>query len=719
MKQIKLIFILMTLLISIFIVGATLTSDSLTPADGTTDMWGKAGGDNITFTVKFEEANLNMNITNISFFSDIDGSWGADGVLDAPVSGLGNSYTWTYEYNGTQRGTFLWHFLAYSDGIYRVNESFNFTNLTSIGIGNISGLILDDFPIKDGGTFIISNISDLASGSEETISPTLYTIDYATGNVTFTLTAENWTRWNNSNFNLSYFRNESRLSTTNRSITVGTAPTVTIDFPADSIVSKTINQTFVNFSVVGEAPKYWCSLFTNESSSYTQRGVTAVVEASQINQSNVTITYEFFEQNDIEYSIFCAETATTSSALANIWTFSSNQSLSIDDTIPTLIGFTPTNNSYLNDTYILAGINVTDINLQSCNIYVNDTLNMTNNSVTSGVLWQSGDELGANITLVPDGDYKISYACNDTAANEFVLNTTIYTVDTAYPGIVNETNISALGFFDRFNLTWRTINDSTNGSLTWGTDANGIDGGSSVSPAGSGGSYTTIHEATIIFNDTEQTTYVNITSCDRAGNCDRNNITLTSPKGMRSGWSEYAHYSDNPEKLGDIINDTGTPDYIYVWNATNQDWISLSDLYVGNDLFELEYGTVYFLYSATNETFWRDTSGVGTGSNYYDYNFTTGHNFIGITDSSDDYDFSNLSLFLLQNFTVFDAENNFNWTHFSGWNLSQDTVDYYFNWSWNNETLLGRTYDIESVWIWANRNVSWNGTNITKVDWSI
>jgi len=101
MKQIKLIFII--LLISIFIVGATLTSPSLTPADGTTDMWGKVGGDNITFTVTFIEGNTNMNITNITFFSDISGSWTADGTLDAPVEGLGTSYTWVYEYNGSSR----------------------------------------------------------------------------------------------------------------------------------------------------------------------------------------------------------------------------------------------------------------------------------------------------------------------------------------------------------------------------------------------------------------------------------------------------------------------------------------------------------------------------------------------------------------------------------------------------------------------------------------
>ena len=703
MKQIKLMFILISLLISLFLVDATLTSDGLTPADGTTDMWGKVGGNNITFTNTFRESSLNMNITNISFFSDISGTWTADGTLDAPTLGLGSPYTWAYEYNGTSRGTYTWQFIAYSDGIYRINETINFT----VSLGNITSIILDSFPIKNQGTLTITNISNDTNQVAD-VFPSLYTVNYATGNITFTFDAVNWSTWNNSRINISYFRNESKSITTNRSITIGTAPTVSIDVPTNAIVSKTLNQTFVNFSVLGEAPKYWCSLFTNESDAYVQRGVTAVVEASQINQTNVTITYEFAEQNNINYAVFCAETATTSSALANIWAFSSNQSLSIDDTAPTILGYTPTNESYLNETYVLAGINVTDSNIQSCSIFVNDILNVTNNSMASGILWIEGVN---NITLVPDGEYKISYVCNDTAANEIILNNTIVNIDTATPTLTNIQNISYTGFIDRFNITWET-NESTNGSINWGTLVT-FDGGSSSSPG-----YSTTHGATIIYNETEQTTYVNVTSCDRAGNCNITYISLVSPKEFRSGWSEFAVYDDDTLTLGDIINGTGA-DYVYTWNQTDQEWLSLSDLYVGDDLHTVEFGDVYFLYSSTNETFWRSISGSGIGSNYYNFNFTEGHNFIGITDSSDDYDFSNLSLVLLQNFTNWDSENKFNWTYFSGWNLSQDTVDYYWNWSWNNETLLGRTYDIESVWIWANRNVSWNGTNITKVDWSI
>lgn len=716
MKQIKLIFILMTLLISIFIVGATLTSDSLTPADGTTDMWGKAGGDNITFTATFREGNINMNITNITFLSDIDGTWGVDGTLDAPTLGLGSPYTWTYEYNGSSRGVYTWNWIAYSDGIYAVNESFNITAFATgpnNQSGNVSSLILDEFPIKDMGTFKVENASDASSGTSETLSSTLYTINYATGNLTFALSDENYTRWNNSLLNMTYYRNESRFATVNRSITIGTAPYVAIDFPADAIVSKTINQTFVNFSVVGEAPKYWCSLYTNTTigNNWVQVGVTETVEASQINQSNVTITYEFPEENDIEYAIFCAESATTTPALANIWTFSSNQTLSIDDTVPTIIGFTPANNSYLNDSYVRAGINVTDINLQSCNIFVNDVLNRTNNSMVSGELWVEGLD---NITLIPDGEWRISYSCNDTAANEVVLNWTIMNVDTGHsmnPGI-NITNVSYTGYLDRYNLTWRT-NETANSSISWMGDA-----GDGIAVSIDGG-YGTVHEATITFNGSELWTNITITSCDRAGNCNVTNMSTTSPKELRSGWSEFAVFDDLTLELGDIVNGSGSPDFVYVWNATNQDWISISDLYVGNGLYTLEFGEVYFLYSSTNETFWRDVLGTGVGSYYYHYNFTTGHNFVGITDVSEAYTFSNLSLSLLENYTYFDSPNKFNWTHFSGWNLSQETVDYYYNWSWNNETLLGRTYDIESVWIWANRNVSWNGTNITKVDWSI
>ncbi len=698
MKQIKLMFILISLLISIFLVGAALTSDSITPANEAIEMWGFTGNPNITFTGVFRESAAGSNITNVSFWTDIGGTWHKNGTIDS-TSGIGSPFTYTYEYNGsdgTTRGTFTWQFEVNSDGITALNQSIDL----SAENYNATSLILVP-PIDEERTLVVANVS----ANEEVMDSSLYSVDFGTGNISFTFSVVNWTRWN-STINISYYANESQLFTDNRTIHIRTAPTVTINYPSDNLVSKLANLSFINFSVSGEAPKYWCSLFTNESDAYTQRGTTSVVD-SLINGSDVTLFYTFEEQNSISYTIFCAETATTSPALADVWAFSSNLSLSIDDTAPTILGYTPANESYLNETYVLAGINVSDPNIQSCSIFVNDTLNVTNNSMVSGVLWVEGAD---NITLVPDGDYKISYVCNDTATNEVSLNYTYVTIDTATPTLTNIQNISYTGFTDRFNITWET-NESTNGSIVWGTLVT-FDGGSSSSPG-----YSTTHGATIIYNDTEQTTYVNVTSCDRAGNCNVTYISLVSPKELRSGWSEFAYYSDSAETLGEILNGTGA-DYVYTWNQTGQEWFSLSDLYVGDDLHTVEFGNVYFLYSSTNETFWRGFAGTGIGGGHYHYNFTSGHNFVGIT-TPDPFTFINFSLTLNMNHTNVSLENFFNWTYFSGWNLSQDTVDYYYNWSWNDDTSLGRNYDIESVWIWANRNVSWNGTNITKVDWSI
>ena len=689
MKQAKLKSIL--ILLALILIGAVVTFATLTgvhnaPENGVYSM-AINQAPNCTFT----ESEQHLNITNASINTDFSGSW-AESYSRTSTTGLGNPYTFAaiinISTNNASRGDYNWYCEVTTDGIVLINESYAFPALVSRSF-NSTSLKLSYTPIKS-----ISIVNH--SSPSVPFDTSMFTIDYSTGNITFKLSDQNMTTWNNSMINVTYYLNGTGPKTyamANRTIYYRPAPVVTTGYPPNNFKNKTID--YVNFSVTGTANQYYCTLYSNETGSYVPSSYTMTVTNADINKTNVTLNHGFPEKSGINYGIFCSETSTIYSTSAYIWAYSSNKTVTVDATNPVIVNYFPVNNSYSKSTEVTVGINLTDLNLQSCRVFVNNLLNLTNNSMNVGYAW-----LYIPNNLSTDGNFSIAFECNDTAANSILLNYTNVIVDTIAPVLRYAKNISTTGYCDRFNMTWN-VTETSNGSIRYGKT---VTLGDEVSSPYS----STDHNAVLTFNNSKETTYyVNFTSCDLATNCNTTNVTIVSPTKLCTGWSEFAYLSDSVFNLSDVLTQSNA-DFIYYWNATNQQWVSYAGTGAGNGAYNLRFGNVYLLYTSTNETFWRNYAGTGTGAQSYNYNFTTGNNFVGITKQ---FNFVNLTVSL--NASQF-LGNFANFTYFSGWNNSaKRTVDYRFNKSWNNGTLLGRTFDIESVWIWSMKNVTWNTTNIT------
>ena len=678
MKQAKIktfIFVLLFILTLLSIGYALISFTSQIPAQSAT-ISNPSG--NVSFTCNFTETNSSRGVTNITLYQNLDGLFANKSTIHTQLGGLGTGAdSLVAQFNNTNRGDYTWQCIIQSDAVY--NNTF--TPIFN-GTGNLSSLRLNATP-----TYIrilnVTNDVELDSSAF-----------YVSGNTVYlNFTSLNVTNWNNSAIYVTYsqtFRNVMD----NRTVYVRIPPTVLIHKPVNNLINKSAFQE-INYSVSGEGYPYFCTLYTNETGGWTWTPPTSVVTV--INTSNNSIYHSFEEKNNVRYGLFCSEENTANIASALTWAFSSNNTISIDYTNPVLNRFTPENNTYINQTNITFTINVTDTNIHSCSIYSNGTLKATNNSIVDGILWRE------NITLTAQTDYNLGFICNDTASNLVSQNNTVIHIDSVYTYVSNVTNITNTGSCTSFNVTWKT-GENTNGTVVYYVSTS-----SDLQTTYSPYSAATSHTATIVFNNSEETSYqINISSCDIANNCNKSAITLNSPTKVCTGWNEFAWQSDTSHKIAKILNDSQT-EFIYVWNQTGQSWVAYANTGAGNTLFNVTFGNVYLLYESTNSTYFRDLLGTGLGDYSYNYNITQGDNYLGITKR---FNFVNLSLSL--NATVGRGGINLqNFTYFSGWNnTGKRSVDYRFNWSINNETLIGNPYRIESVWLYSTMNVTWNTSAI-------
>lgn len=668
MKTLKILVPVVMLFIAMCFVSSALTGQYNAPRDGATLT-------NLTFNCTFSEGLSPLrNITNVSVYSDISGSWARSTIWKADYGGYKNL---AIRMNHTLPGDYTWQCIASATGGNKwINQTIktiaNTTTLTYVPLQN--------------KTVMIHNMTGLRLGSGN------FSVNPITGVITFTRDAATYKRMYNATLNISYHMAQVNTVLANRSFTFAQIPTVTISSPADSAVKA--SQSFVEYTVTGSSDKYYCSIWTNESATYLPRSNSLPTN----NNTKVNLTYHFSAQDQIKYAVFCSETATSYPQLSDVYKFSANRTLSVDTTLLLITNTSPADGSYSRVFPVSIQVTAVDPNLQSCQFFINNQLNSTNNSMISGRLW-------AKVIKMPsEAKYNLSFRCNDTAANTRLLNYTIFTVDNSTPKVTKFLNVSNSGYCDRFSINW-TTNEASNGSISYGTTVAAASSMIGTSTRSTG------HTLPLLFNNTAETKYyVNVTSCDIAGNCNRTNHTVFSPTKLCTGWSEFAYLSDNTMNLSTALN-RFNGDYIYNWNASGQVWRSYTSSGANvNAKTSMKYGDVYLLYTSTDETFWRVMTGTGIGSNNYRYNFSIGHNFLAITKL---FTFGNLSVIGLNQSISRPHANNF--TYFSGWNnTAKNTVDYRYNWTWNNNTKLGRTYNIESVWIWSSQQINWNGTGIGR-----
>ncbi len=148
-----------------------------------------------------------------------------------------------------------------------------------------------------------------------------------------------------------------------------------------------------------------CVLYHNASGSWAANVSTSSI-TSQANTNFSSIT--FGSDTTIIWNVLCNDSA------GNTAWYSSNFTLNIDSTVPTVTLDVPADTSWDSDGTVLFSYTPTDTNLQTCILYHNATgswaANNTNTSLTSGVQIN-------NSWALTDGPYQWNAYCNDSAGN--------------------------------------------------------------------------------------------------------------------------------------------------------------------------------------------------------------------------------------------------------------------------------------------------------------
>lgn len=506
----------------------------------------------------------------------------------------------------------------------------------------------------------------------------------------------------------------------NRTINVEYPPNVlTILGPATGNYSQNspVAVTYNVSSIYANTPSFYARLWTNESGSWQPE--TGVKVTS--NNSQGTFHYNFDDELLISYAVESWEGADST-----VRNFSTNHTIIVDTTDPTISVVNEDNENSTSTTSI--SFTPTDRNLDAVIVYLGDfsVANYTNTSPNSGI------EISYVPTSLSDGSYNLSVWANDSSGRYTQTDNITLIADSTAPTITITGNHSVADQAEVFSITW-TTSESTNTTLYFDTDTDVSDGTSYVDT-----STGTTHNYTLNFGkNTEQTYYVNITSCDAANTCSASKQhSFKSPANIYGGWNLYSVY-DATINISEVVTNSSA-DIGYIWNQTDQSWVTHTAGTAANGGTLVgttqKYRSVW-LYENTNSTWFRNTTAMSA----YHYNVSAGHNFIALSKG---YSMGNLTRSFynasyeesgLDYFGHFPpkvkagSDYIFNITAFAGFNASaQDwTIAHTFNTSWNNDSIVAPCPTrsevatcAEVAWVWSYFNVTWNGSAVIS-NWSL
>ena len=438
------------------------------------------------------------------------------------------------------------------------------------------------------------------------------------------------------------------------------------------------------------------------------------------NNTQVSKNFVFPEKLGILWGVEAIQTNDN-----NVFNFSVNNTINID-TIDPVVTITTADNSIMSGSVFEVAYTVSEANIDHIRVFTDVNIsgifivNYTNASAVSG------DFRYIFSSAAIDGRYNISIVVNDSSGRETITENLTMIVDLTPPnsGMDNIRNISTVDPLCRSRtINWDT-NESTNYTFYIDTDVEVTDG-----EIFSNSTRSFNHSLNFDFGfNIEVTHYINITSCDAAGNCNNSEqVTFDTPASVCNGWNQYAVY-DSIINLSVLQNQTGA-DLVYFWNATNQNWVAFTAGLSTNENVQMGRGTAYHvahLFENTNDTWFRNNTNTG----FYEYNLTVGSNWISIPS---DYTFGNLTIsFMNQSDTenFFPSQVNdtvaeffvFNISFFAGFNNSkQDYVNHLFNFTWANATILepctNRNFPttcMEVAWVGSGFDITWNGTSISR-----
>lgn len=484
------------------------------------------------------------------------------------------------------------------------------------------------------------------------------------------------------------YDNSSSYWNTNRTIHVDDAPTITQSNPSDSGTSTSADIT-LNISIVGDGDTYTCYTYSNDTGSFGQDGA-----FTTLSNNTATQYTRVFSAGSVLWNLQCFERTPGFDKYPFVYGWGSNYTLTVDTGTPSVTINAHDDNAYLNANSNNINITVDDSNPSACDLYINDTLNITDTSITD----DTANLINWNAS---DGNYEWYVTCNDTSGNSASTTARTATVDTLFPQISSFANSTAAGTCVAWNEQI-TFNEDVNVTIHYSTTS-GTDYGYTFI----NNSFDTTHNTLITFNNSYETThYMNVTFYDRAGNFNYTaaQLTLSSPAPMCTGWSLYTLY-DTSINLSDLYTDSGV-DYVYWWNDTGQSWKYHSDATTTWGDQVLGIGEVVFFYEADNRTYFRNK----TGTPSYRVNLTGGHNWIGLFGSED---FGNISYYQFKNQTLGNktSATEFKIEFLSAWNNSgKRYVNTIFEWSINNATAVLGATGLDTLWLWSDYNLTVNIT---------
>ncbi len=488
----------------------------------------------------------------------------------------------------------------------------------------------------------------------------------------------------------------------NRTIYMEKEPNVTTQTPATGNVSISTSIP-ISLTIEGDGDYYRCYLYTNRSGSNHSDGeFEQVTYWTVVNNTGYTYSYNFDSGNVTLWNVKCYEGTSN-----KIYGWATNQTVQIaTDTLIVELNY-PLGGYITNATMLQVNMTATSSILDQCFMWSNGSwangtnINYTYTTPTSGTEFTVGSFNGTH-----GNAYAITIGCNTTESGITTINATTlnFIVDLSGPGwdtFNNHTieNCTKLGIDLTANesLDSSTLYYRKHGTTTWSTDTyttNGTD---------------RLHNITFD-QETEQIYEYNLSMTDLAGNVNSSSglSNLTTPLGVCTGWSLYSLWNDRT--LGDLETDIIVTDYIYYWNQSNQSWVYKLNGTAAKENITLWAGNAVWLYTSMDGLWYRDTTAT-----HFEYNISNGHNYMGLSPYTN-YTFGNVSFRSMRNDTgglnlsLYD----FLFEDFASWNnTGKEWESYFYNFSWNNNTQIGKNTSngLDAIWIYSpTYNLTYNSS---------
>ncbi len=571
---------------------------------------------------------------------------------------------------------------------FLVNSSpltyFNVTNVTLYH--NISGTWAANETNGTNGTNS-SKVSRTFVNAQTTIYPSL------TDGTVFLWGASSTNNIDNTTFSIE-----------NRTVFVEQAPTLNSQLPATG-TNKSSNSVVLslNLSSTSTPSEYFrCFLYTNQSGANRTNGTWGIMPGviTVVNASITNYTHIFEDEVTALWNVQCFEGAST-----KIYKWGENLSVQVSSSTITVTLDNPSGNSVTNLTSSTQQVNMTATStmLDTCFVWINDTENVTNTTMTSGTSFNI-----VTLSSLSEANHKVTVGCNDSAGRYVNATSLVIRIDTTFPTLSNVTNYT-IESCTKWGVNFTASEVLSSSSVHYGR----------TSPTGTTNTNTMkmasrIHNITFSPYD-EGEFQLNITLTDIAGNI--NNTILrnyTMPFGLCSNLSLVSIYK--AQNLSDLEESITYSDFIFYFNETSQSFLTKTNGTSTNAGFDLVQGDVVWISTSTDRTWFRNNTPVEVVKNVAINNSYVGliglHTFYGLSNTT----FANAT----GNKTI--SSQPFTVDFFASWNNSgKNWESHTDNTTWNNDTRLGRfsNTSLDALWVSSNFTITVNFTaNYVTGNWS-